>query len=96
MIYFKNRPFEFQYDNEIIKGFLNGEYDNEGLTLEGGNYTFTSDNPTVIKYTGTGILHSTFSFTGRIEGSKELERFIEAFDEAFDEIDFENDNLIEI
>lgn len=94
MATYNNTYFEFYFDNELIKGYLNTVTNIEADEEDGDTFQFTSDNPLFVKYTGNGILTMPYYFIGEIDDADEMNRFTDAFLEALEEFK-ENNNLLE-
>ena len=92
MATYNNTYFEYFFDEELIKGYLNTLSDIIGDEEGGDTFQFTSDNPTFIKYTGTGTLTIPHTYIG--DDMEEHNRFIETFLEALAEFE-ENNGLLE-
>ena len=92
MATYNNTYFEYYFDGELIKGYLNTVSDILCDEEDGDTFQFTSDNPLFVKYTGNGIL--TFPHYFIDEDFREQERFDNAFLDALEEFE-ENDRLLE-
>ena len=94
MATYNNIYFEYYFDNELIKGYLNTVTNIEADEEDGDTFQFTSTNPLFVKYTGNGILTIPYFFSGGYDDANKTNRFTDAFLEALDEFE-ENNNLLE-
>jgi hypothetical protein len=94
MATYNNTYFEYYFDNELIKGYLNTVTDIVADEEDGDTFQFTSSNPLFVKYTGNGILTIPYFFTG--DDFREMERFTDVFLDALEEFEDNNNRLLEL